>query len=113
MSASLSTVQRGASARAKYPDRQRIPLPLLTFRIDGPYGSGCARSLTPNGKSSSVKRSQALLALARLLREQAPTLQKANALDLSQARESGLEGPMVDRLKLSAQALETVALGCG
>jgi glutamate-5-semialdehyde dehydrogenase len=63
-------------------------------------------------KSSSVRRSQALHVLARLLRQQAPALQEANAKDLAQARESGLSGPMLDRLKLSAQALETVALGC-
>ena len=63
-------------------------------------------------KSNSARRSQALQALARLLRQQAPALQEANAKDLAKAKASGLSGPMVDRLKLSAQALETVALGC-
>lgn len=63
-------------------------------------------------KSNAAKRSQALNALARLLREQAPALQEANTKDLAQASQAGLAGPMLDRLKLSPQALETVAIGC-
>ena len=63
-------------------------------------------------KSNAAKRSQALNALARLLREQAPALQEANGKDVAQASQAGLAGPMLDRLKLSPQALETVAIGC-
>ena len=62
--------------------------------------------------ASTAAKNQALLALARLLREQGPQLQAANAQDLDAARAAGLAGPMVDRLKLDAKTLATVAEGC-
>ncbi|EHR69740.1 gamma-glutamyl phosphate reductase [Burkholderiales bacterium JOSHI_001] len=62
--------------------------------------------------ASTAAKNQALLALARLLREQGPALQVANALDLEAARQAGLEGPMLDRLKLDTKTLATVAEGC-
>ena len=54
----------------------------------------------------------ALRALARLLRENTAALQTENAKDLDRARAAGLAAPMVDRLKLSPQTLETCAQGC-
>ena len=54
----------------------------------------------------------ALKALARLLRESVDALQVDNARDLERARAAGLAEPMVDRLKLSPQVLETCAQGC-
>ena len=54
----------------------------------------------------------ALLALARRLRASSVALRAANAKDVAAAEAAELAGPMVDRLKLSSQALETVALGC-
>jgi len=63
-------------------------------------------------RSPVAARNEALTRLARLLRSQAPALQADNARDLARAAAAGLAAPMVDRLKLSAQALETVARGC-
>ncbi|MDR2154407.1 MAG: glutamate-5-semialdehyde dehydrogenase [Burkholderiaceae bacterium] len=63
-------------------------------------------------RSGAAARSRALRELARLLREQAEPLQAANQGDLARAREAGLAEPMVDRLKLTPQAIETCALGC-
>ena len=54
----------------------------------------------------------ALRSLARLLRENTAALQTENAKDLDRARAAGLAAPMVDRLKLSPQTLETCARGC-
>jgi glutamate-5-semialdehyde dehydrogenase len=54
----------------------------------------------------------ALRELARRLRAKVDVLQAANAKDVAAAHAAGLAAPMVDRLKLSAQALDTVALGC-
>jgi glutamate-5-semialdehyde dehydrogenase len=54
----------------------------------------------------------ALTALARRLRANGVALQAANAKDVSAAQAAGLAAPLVDRLRLTAQALETVALGC-
>jgi glutamate-5-semialdehyde dehydrogenase len=63
-------------------------------------------------RSSSATKNRALSALAGLLRSQVAPLQSANALDLQRAAAAGLAGPMLDRLKLDAKTLETVALGC-
>jgi glutamate-5-semialdehyde dehydrogenase len=54
----------------------------------------------------------ALIALARRLRAQAGALQAANGQDLAAAQAAGLAAPLLDRLKLTAQAIETVAQGC-
>ena len=63
-------------------------------------------------KSSSATKNKALTRLAALLRQNAPSLQLANQRDLDRAAAAGLAGPMQDRLKLSPQTIETVAIGC-
>lgn len=63
-------------------------------------------------KAPAALKNKALIALARLLREQTELLQTPNAEDLSRARAAGLSEPMVDRLKLSPKVLETCAQGC-
>ncbi|MEL4177610.1 glutamate-5-semialdehyde dehydrogenase [Roseateles sp. PN1] len=60
----------------------------------------------------TAAKNQALLALARRLRAAGPALAKANAKDVAAAVKAGLEAPMVDRLKLKPEIIETVALGC-
>ena len=63
-------------------------------------------------KASSATKSKALKRLAALLRQNGPSLQRANQRDLDRAAAAGLAGPMLERLKLSPQILETVATGC-
>jgi len=63
-------------------------------------------------KAPTAIKNKALLALARLLREQTAALQGDNARDLERARAAGLAEPMVDRLKLTPKVLETCAQGC-
>ncbi|MBS7777830.1 glutamate-5-semialdehyde dehydrogenase [Acidovorax sp. CCYZU-2555] len=63
-------------------------------------------------RASAATKSRALLALARLLRENTAALQDDNALDLVPAQANGLSAPMVDRLRLTPKVLETCALGC-
>jgi glutamate-5-semialdehyde dehydrogenase len=63
-------------------------------------------------RASAATKNRALTGLAALLRRQVAPLQAANSLDLERAKAAGLAGPMLDRLKLDAKALETVALGC-
>ena len=60
----------------------------------------------------TAAKDRALRALARRLREGVAGLTAANAIDVAAARERGLAAPLVDRLVLSAQVLETVAEGC-
>jgi len=63
-------------------------------------------------KAPAASKSQALKALARRLRDNTPALQIDNARDLERARAAGLAAPMVERLQLSPQTLETCAQGC-
>ena len=63
-------------------------------------------------KAPAAIKNKALKALARLLREHTAALQVDNARDLERARAAGLAEPLVDRLKLTPQVLETCAQGC-
>ena len=57
-------------------------------------------------------KNAALKRLAVLLRENTAALQLDNAKDLGRAVAAGLAAPLVDRLKLTPQVLETCAKGC-
>jgi glutamate-5-semialdehyde dehydrogenase len=63
-------------------------------------------------RASSASKSAALLRLAQLLRQNTGALQTDNAKDIVRATQAGLAAPMVDRLKLTPQVLETCAQGC-
>jgi glutamate-5-semialdehyde dehydrogenase len=72
-----------------------------------------ARAASPlMAAASTAAKNAALIALAHLLRTESAALQTANAIDIAAAVKNGLAEPMVDRLKLSPQVLETAALGC-
>ena len=62
--------------------------------------------------SPRARRDAALRALAARLREAGAELETANAHDLRAAADNGLEGPLLDRLRLDAHALDTVIEGC-
>ncbi len=62
--------------------------------------------------ASSAQKNDTLLALAQLLRSEAPALQVANAKDLAAAEQAGLAAPLLGRLQLDAKTLATVAEGC-
>ena len=63
-------------------------------------------------RASAAIKNRALTELATLLRHNLAALQAANQRDLDRAAAGGLAGPLLDRLKLGAKDLETVALGC-
>jgi glutamate-5-semialdehyde dehydrogenase len=63
-------------------------------------------------KASAASKSAALRQLAASLRQETTALVQANQEDLTRAKANGLDGPMLDRLKLSATILETCAVGC-
>ena len=63
-------------------------------------------------KATAASKSHALRELARLLRSDTAALVEANLEDLQKAKASGLDGPMLDRLKLTPSILETCAIGC-
>ena len=63
-------------------------------------------------RAPAAVKNRALLALAKLLRDNLTALSAANQLDLDRAATAGLAGPMLDRLKLTPKIIETVAVGC-
>ncbi len=72
-----------------------------------------ARAASASLAASPVaRRNAALMTLARRLRSESAALQAANRCDLDAAVAAGLAPPLVDRLRLDAPAIETVALGC-
>ena len=58
----------------------------------------------------TAAKNQALLALARRLRESGPLLLGANGRDVQAAKD--LDAPLLDRLKLTPRIIDTVAEGC-
>ena len=75
-------------------------------------GQRARTAATQMNRASTAMKNVALRALATLLREQQAALQATNQQDLQRAAASGLDGPLLDRLKLSVQAIETCAVGC-
>jgi len=75
-------------------------------------GRQARRAAALMARASAAHRNQALKTLARLLRAHAPQLQQDNEKDLARATAAGLAPPMVDRLRLTARAIDTVAQGC-
>ena len=80
-----------------------------TMQLMGLQARQASRAMA---RAGTAQRNQALRELARLLRQNASTLQAENQHDLARARDAGLAAPMVDRLKLTPQIIETCAQGC-
>lgn len=75
-------------------------------------GAAARVAATAMARAGSAAKDDALRRLAAALRANLGPLQQANELDLAAARAAGLAEPMVDRLKLTAKVVETVAEGC-
>ena len=67
---------------------------------------------THMARAPAAIKNRALTGLATLLRQSLDALQAANQHDIDRATGAGLAAPLLDRLKLGAKDLETVALGC-
>ena len=63
-------------------------------------------------RAQAAIKNRALTGMAALLRQGVSALVLANQQDLDRAASNGLAGPLLDRLKLTAKDIETVALGC-
>ena len=75
-------------------------------------GQAARAAATLMAASPTAPRNQALLALGRLIREQAASLKADNVQDVSKAQSNGLSEPMVDRLRLTDKVIETMAQSC-
>ncbi len=75
-------------------------------------GAHARAAATTMAAAPTAAKDQALRALAARLRHGGPELAAANAQDLVAAEAAGLPAPMLDRLRLTPQVLQTVAEGC-
>ena len=75
-------------------------------------GSKAKTASAQMARAPTAIKNRALLTLAGLLRQNIAPLQAANQRDLDRAAAAGLAGPMLDRLKLGAKDIATVAAGC-
>ena len=61
------------------------------------------------GQAAAAKRSAAIAAAARLIRERADAIVVANGHDMERSRKAGMPGPLLDRLMLDAKRLDGIA----
>jgi glutamate-5-semialdehyde dehydrogenase len=110
MRAASGGVTACENARMNPRDRAAETLPLSeSIQTLGVQAKQAAAHMA---RADAATKNRALRILAQLLRDQGPALQAENAKDLARASAAGLAAPLLDRLKLTAQALDTVALGC-
>ena len=83
-----------------------------TTELMNTLGSQAKAASALMAKASAATKLKALRSLAALLRSSVAALQLENTKDLERARAAGLAEPMVDRLKLTPQVIETCAQGC-
>jgi glutamate-5-semialdehyde dehydrogenase len=75
-------------------------------------GAAARAAATRMAAAPAAAKDAALRGLARRLRTAGAALAEANETDLAAARTAGLEGPMLDRLRLTPAVVATVAEGC-
>jgi glutamate-5-semialdehyde dehydrogenase len=85
---------------------------ISTIELMQTLGLQAKTASTHIARAPAAVKSAALRKLAALLRANVQALQIDNAKDLERATANGLSAPMVDRLKLTPQVLETCAQGC-
>ena len=62
-------------------------------------------------RASSEQKNQALLHIAKLVREQSEEIVRVNALDVARAKTNGQDAAFVDRLTMTPKTIESMALG--
>jgi glutamate-5-semialdehyde dehydrogenase len=75
-------------------------------------GASARGAAAAMAKAGTAAKDHALRNLASLLRQEQAQLVQANGRDLDAARSANMAAPLVDRLKLTASVIETVAQGC-
>ncbi len=94
---------------AATPGASRIDDVAAYMRQVGAQARSASRAMAA---SPTAARNKALSLLADALRDQQAALIAANQPDLDAAMANGLAAPMVDRLRLKPEVIETLALGC-
>ena len=62
-------------------------------------------------RASSEQKNQALLHIAKLVREQSARIQKVNQSDIDRAKSAGQDAAFIDRLTMTPKTIEAMALG--
>lgn len=62
-------------------------------------------------RASSEQKNQALLHIAKVVRQKATEIQKVNQVDVERAKANGQDAAFVDRLTMTPKTIETMALG--
>ena len=62
-------------------------------------------------RASSEQKNQALLHIAKLVRERSKEIQSVNALDVARAKTNGQDAAFIDRLTMTPKTIESMALG--
>jgi glutamate-5-semialdehyde dehydrogenase len=62
-------------------------------------------------RASSEQKNQALLYIAKLVREQSAQIQEVNQSDIDSAKSGGQDSAFIDRLTMTPKTIETIALG--
>jgi glutamate-5-semialdehyde dehydrogenase len=62
-------------------------------------------------RASTEQKNQALLHIARLVREQSVRILETNAVDVGRAKKGGHDAAFIDRLTMTAKTVESMALG--
>ena len=62
-------------------------------------------------RASSEQKNQALLHIAKLVRERAGEIVRVNALDVARAKTNGQDAAFIDRLTMTPKTIESMALG--
>ena len=74
----------------------------------GRRARGASRAMA---RASSEQKNQALLHIAKLVRQKADEIQKVNAVDVERAKVNGQDAAFIDRLTMTSKTIETMALG--
>jgi glutamate-5-semialdehyde dehydrogenase len=62
-------------------------------------------------RASSEQKNQALLHIAKLVRERSEEIVRVNALDVARAKNNGQDAAFIDRLTMTLKTIESMALG--
>ncbi|OIN00831.1 glutamate-5-semialdehyde dehydrogenase [Polynucleobacter sp. QLW-P1DATA-2] len=62
-------------------------------------------------RASGEQKNQALLHIAKLVRQKTDEIQKVNLVDVERAKEKGQDAAFIDRLTMTTKTIETMALG--
>ena len=74
-------------------------------------GVGARRAAAALALTSGADRNSALLSAAAAIRKRGGEILAANAIDMTEAEEQGLSGPMLDRLMLDVERVDSMAAG--